>query len=214
MNFKTCPFCGSNVSINNQENYLYCSTCWKRGIQIKITGENFIDIADKWNTRSFDTKFLENLDFISEYAQYLKNFGTLEKSPQILNDPDFGLIQSRMDCCGCFIKSDGTVYTAEESHENILKEFIGYPLDQPLPVELSKICNKLNFVRVSFLYKYISAYLPDGINSTQIEKLLDFCVQNSNWCEKYELTKNGSNILYTTDVTELESLIKQMIRGQ
>lgn len=211
MIFKRCPFCGNKVSYNSIENYLYCQTCLEKGIIIKITGSSKEDIFNKWNIRDFDNKFLSNVEYLREYETYLKNFGNEEvKDPSLLRDINFGIMQPRMDCCGCIITKNGKIKLALTDHETIFKEILGLSADSDLPVKVDDICESTCLIRVTFIYKYISAYIPTKINETQIDSLITFCIQNSNWCERFEILKKGDIALYTTDVNELKYLITKL----
>lgn len=213
MILKSCPFCGSQISFDLNNLCGTCLSCAQKGIIIKIYGKSYDEIVSKWNDRDFDNKFLNNIDYLYEYAKFLKgecsDFSDEHVHGEILQ------IQSDLSSCGCVIYENGEIEEVKLEHDFILMRLLGINDRKLLPVENDEIYNKLNLVKVTFLYKYISCLLPERITRNQLDSLELFLIKNSNWCESFEFTNAaGKNNIKLYKIEEACELIKGFRNGK
>lgn len=213
MIIKNCPFCGSQISFNLNENCIVCQNCIQNGIVLKVYGDSYESIVEKWNNRDFDNKFLESLDYIQEYCDYLKSikddYSNKDIPEEILQ------IQSNLKSCGCIIYENGKIESVDIEHDLTIMRLLRINDRKLLPEDDDEVYDKLNLVKVTFIYKYISCFLPNRITNNQLNSLEIFLIKNSNWCESFEFTNlTSKNTIKLNKIEDASKLIKDFKNGK
>lgn len=162
-----CPFCGSELTYNDEYKIVYCKTCKEKGHAVQFKYKDDPQEAfDYANTRNGENELLEKLQDL--YA-YLKQLGIEGQNLEDISVASEGELPNN----GWIITEEAVALPCEEPHDVMYSHLV---TDKSINLsDRQAVCNSLHCINVTYVMKVLDIYIPKRYNAKQKEVLTKIC---------------------------------------